>query len=141
MSLYILDTDHISLHQRGNEILRNRLLTISSHQMGITIISVEESLRGRLAQVRKAVKPDERLTSYHWLLKTFEYLCNFSIFKYDSNAEAHFQNLRKQKIRIGTQDLKIAAIVLGQNATLITRNCQDFERIPSLKIEDWSIYQ
>ncbi len=139
MSLYILDTDHISLHQRGNEILRNRLLTISPHQMGITIISVEESLRGRLAQVRKAVKPDKRLTAYHWLLKTFEYLCSFSIFKYDSNSEAHFQNLREQKIRVGTQDLKIAAIVLGQNATLITRNRQDFERIPSLKIEDWSI--
>ncbi|MCP4106391.1 MAG: type II toxin-antitoxin system VapC family toxin [Desulfobacteraceae bacterium] len=58
--------------------------------------------------------------------------------KYDSGAEAYFQTLCKRKIRIGTQDLKIAAIALNHDATVVTRNKRDFERIPSLKIEDWS---
>lgn len=43
------------------------------------------------------------------------------------------------KIRIGTQDLRIAAIVISQNAILVTRNQRDFSRIPGLQFEDWTI--
>lgn len=46
MSLYILDTDHLSLHQRGHEPLKKRLLTVSPKDTAITVITVEESLRG-----------------------------------------------------------------------------------------------
>ena len=138
MTLYIFDSDHLSLHQRGNEALGKRLLTVSSDQLAITVISVEELMRGRLAQVRKAAKPQNRVYAYHWLSRTLEYLCNFTVLKYDAQAEAQFQSLRAQKIRIGTQDLKIAAITLSQEAVLVTRNQQDFERVPTLNIEDWS---
>jgi len=47
--------------------------------------------------------------------------------------------LISQKLRVGTQDLKIAAITLSKNATLITRNSKYFKRISDLKIEDWSV--
>jgi len=36
-------------------------------------------------------------------------------------------------------DLKIAAIVLAQNATLLTRNLSDFRKVPRLKVEDWTL--
>jgi tRNA(fMet)-specific endonuclease VapC len=36
-------------------------------------------------------------------------------------------------------DLKIAAIALANEATLLTRNLVDFGRIGGLKAEDWSI--
>ena len=39
--------------------------------------------------------------------------------------------------RIGTQDLKIAAIVLEQDALLLSRNTVDFERVPGLRVESW----
>jgi tRNA(fMet)-specific endonuclease VapC len=45
----------------------------------------------------------------------------------------------RQKIRIGTQDLRIAALVMANNGILVTRNRQDFERVPGLRFEDWSI--
>jgi tRNA(fMet)-specific endonuclease VapC len=141
MIRYVLDSDHLSLHQRGHEPLRGRLLTIPPEQIGITVISVEELMRGRLAQVRRATKPDDRVRAYYWLSKTLDFLCSFMVLKYGTLAEAHFQTFLERKMRIGIQDLKIAAIALSQDATLVTRNRRDFARIPTLKIEDWSVQE
>ncbi|MBU7582734.1 MAG: hypothetical protein KAF91_07460 [Nostoc sp. TH1S01] len=44
-----------------------------------------------------------------------------------------------QKINIGTQDLRIAAIALANNAIVVTRNHKDFSKIPDLSLEDWTI--
>jgi len=138
MTQYILDTDHLSLHQRGHESLKARLCVIPPKQMSITIITAEEVVRGRLAQVRRAVTSDDRINAYHWLSLTFDYLSDFNILKYTSQAESFFRSFLERKIRIGSQDLKIAAIVLSQNAVLVTRNIRHFEQISSLKLEDWS---
>jgi len=35
--------------------------------------------------------------------------------------------------------LKIAAIVLVNDATLLTRNSSDFAKMPGLRVEDWSV--
>lgn len=139
MSLYIWDSDHLSLYQRGHEPLKGYLSHISPERIAITVISAEELVRGRFAQVRKATKPHERVRVYQWLSETMRFLCNFSMVEYDVQAEAHFQRLREQKIKIGTQDMRIGAIALSRKATLVTRNRRDFEQISNLPIEDWSI--
>jgi len=51
----------------------------------------------------------------------------------------YYETLRRQKIRIGTQDLRIAAIVLAVKGILVTRNWKDFAKVPDLTLEDWSI--
>lgn len=139
MMLFVLDSDHLSLHQRGHEPLRKRLLTTPANQIAITIISAEELMRGRLAQLRRAEKPESRIEAYHWLSRTIEFLCGFTILKFDQQAEAFYEDFKSKKIKIGTQDLKIAAIARSLEATLVTRNRRDFKRIPSLKIQDWSV--
>jgi predicted nucleic acid-binding protein len=35
-------------------------------------------------------------------------------------------------------DLKIAAIVLAQQATLLSPNLSDFRKVPGLQLEDWT---
>jgi tRNA(fMet)-specific endonuclease VapC len=58
--------------------------------------------------------------------------------EYSIAAQEHFLALRQQRIRIGTQDLRIAAICLVNDLTLVTHNRQDFEQVPGLRLEDWS---
>ena len=53
-------------------------------------------------------------------------------------AVALYLDLKKQHPRLGKMDLAIAAIALQYNATLATRNRQDFEPIAGLALEDWS---
>lgn len=139
MDLYILDSDHLSLYQRGYASLGQRLRSIPPDQIVITVISVEELVRGRLAQIRKAAQSEDRVRAYYWFTRTLDFLQTFTVLGYDTQAEAHFQSLLDQKIRIGTQDLKIASIALSRQATLITRNRRDFERVTNLKFEDWSV--
>ena len=139
MTLYILDSDHLSLYQRNYESIGTYLLRIQPEDIAITIVSIEELIRGRFAQIRKANTPQKQVYAYHWLSITFKFLCDYTILKYDAQAEARFQTFRAQKIRVGTQDLRIAAIALSHNATIVTRNKRDFARIPALRIEDWSV--
>lgn len=39
---------------------------------------------------------------------------------------------------IGPNDLVIAATCVAQNATLVTRNTREFERVRGLRCEDWA---
>lgn len=61
-----------------------------------------------------------------------------NILDFNSRAAEEFEQLRKQRIRIGSMDLKIAAIALASDATLLSRNIRDFGKVPGLKVEDWS---
>ena len=126
MTLFVLDTDHLSLYQRGVEPLLSRLLSHSPGELAITIVTVEEQLRGRLAQIRKATTAAHLNECYRWLGETVDQLARLPVLYFDDKAASVYETLLPQKVRIGTQDLRIAAIVLSQSAVLLTRNSQDF---------------
>ena len=137
--MFILDTDHVSLFQRHNPRVSARVLATPAQELATTVITVEEQLRGRLERVRRARSDAEVVRAYHNLLATSLYLRTITIIGFDEQAQTIFRRLRVQGIRIGTQDLRIAAITLSHGATLVTRNGQDFATIPSLNMEDWSL--
>ena len=62
-----------------------------------------------------------------------------NVLEFDRDAYNCYTELLRQRIRIGTQDLRIAAIAISRNGILVTRNKRDFERVPGLVFEDWSV--
>ncbi len=136
--MFILDTDHVSLFQRNDPYVSAHVLATPSEELATTIITVEEQLRGRLDRIRQARSDEEVVRAYHNLLATSLYFRTITIIGFDEQAQIIFRRLRVQGIRIGTQDLRIAAVVLSRGATLVTGNVRDFATIPSLNIVDWS---
>ena len=61
------------------------------------------------------------------------------VLDFDQDANTCYAELMRQRIRIGTQDLRIAAIVISKSGFLVTRNQRDFSCVPGLRFEDWTI--
>ena len=139
MLKFLLDTDHLTLFEFGHLPIRTHIDKQARDAVGLGIVTVEEALRGRLAAIGKARDGVGRTARYGKLLGTLKMLQLFSIVEFNQSAEDQFQQLRSLRLRIGTQDLKIAAIALASNLILVTRNKQDFGLIPHLIIEDWSM--
>lgn len=139
MTLWILDTDHFSLFQRGYPQVRRRVNAVSSENIAITIVTAEEQLYGRLNRIRRAESAEQVISAYRQLQETLEDLKTINLLDFDLDAFNCYAALLRQKIRVGTQDLRIAAIALSKNAILVTRNRRDFERVPGLRFEDWTV--
>lgn len=140
LNQYILDTDHVTLFQHNHPRISQRVRDVGGSNIFVTIITLEEQLRGRLGGISKyATKPERLAVAYENLRRTLLYFCSVKLLNFDDVAYNCYQNLLQQKIRIGTQDLRIAAIALTNQATLVTRNQQDFSKIPNLSLEDWAV--
>lgn len=139
MSLYILDTDHLSLQQRNHPQVIARIVTISPNELAITITSVVEQLAGRLAYLNRCRNEAEIARACQLVKDTMFHLNQFQIIEYAPEAQRIFESLRKGRIRIGSQDLRIAVTALSVGAILVTRNAVDFEKVPGLRIQDWSL--
>ena len=105
--------------------------------MVTTIVSYEEQSRGWLAYVARARSLPEQIDAYQRLARHLETYRRLVVLEYDHSAAENFRRLRSARIPIGTLDLRIAAITLAREATLLSRNRKDFEKIPDLKVENW----
>ncbi len=61
------------------------------------------------------------------------------VLSFTEQAIGRFEALRRMKLGVKANDLRIAAIAIENSAIVVTRNRKDFGRIPGLLIEDWSI--
>ncbi len=139
--MYLLDTDHMSILERGGTPalpLTLKLSALPEWQIATTIISYEEQCKGWLAKTARE-KEEALIRAYVQLGQHLEIYASMIMLPYNARAHAIFRTLQSQRVRIGSQDLKIAAIALANDATVLTRNTQDFARVPNLKFEDWSV--
>ena len=57
--------------------------------------------------------------------------------EWNDESAAKFGELRRERVRIGSMDLRIASTALVNEATLLTANTKDFEQVPGLQFENW----
>jgi tRNA(fMet)-specific endonuclease VapC len=138
MSLAILDTDVLTLFQRGDPVVVRRALALPPPQLAVTIISVEEQLTGWYSRLRRARKREQLATVYERFTAAVRFLTRFQILTFGEPAIDRYENLRTTHRRLGKNDLRIAAIVLEHGGVLATRNVRDFKQIKGLLIDDWS---
>ncbi len=135
---HILDTDHVSLYQRRHPQVVARVLATAPVDLAVTTITLGEQVQGRLAVIRQARSQPDAARGYLRLRETVEFYQAIQLVDHTTAAVDYFEELRRQGIRIGTQDLRIAAIALAKGSILVSRNTWDFAQVPGLTLEDWA---
>lgn len=139
---YLLDTDHLTILERGGEAcqrLRSRLFQVNRAEVFTTVISYEEQMRGWLDRASKVHEIEAQVRVYEKLEQNLALFAGMNLLSFDLAAATEFQRLRRAYPRLGTMDLKIAAIAITRKTMVLTRNLSDFGRITELQAEDWSI--
>jgi tRNA(fMet)-specific endonuclease VapC len=140
--MYLLDTDHMSVLRYGGADalkLTLRLSQIPDEEIVTCIVVYEEQMRGWLEKAARAQAGAGYMKAYVSLSNNLALYCGMALLPFDTNAATQFDALKSAKINIGTQDLKTASIALANDAILLSRNSRHFEKVPSLKFEDWTI--
>jgi tRNA(fMet)-specific endonuclease VapC len=138
--MILLDTDHFSVLTDARHRLHASLisrLTQANEPVALPVVAVEEQLRAWLAQVNRVRDAHELIVPYGRLVHLLETLAEWEIVPWTEGAANEFTALREQRIRIGTQDLRIAALAVSCDALLLSSNLRDFERVTRLRVEDW----
>jgi tRNA(fMet)-specific endonuclease VapC len=139
--MILLDTDHLTVlkYPEGSqcEALQDRLEASGELSFATTIVTVEEQLRGWLAAIHRLKDVHKQIPAYERLARLLEFLNGWQIVPFDEPAADEFKLLRKQRLKLGTMDLKIASIALVNEALLLSANLRDFERVPGLNVENW----
>lgn len=130
---YLLDTNAWIVYFKGRQTpVRARLEETPRQQITTCSVVWAELLHG----ARKYENPAERRDRVERVLDPLE------SFDFDLAAARHYaiarDTLEKAGLSIGLNDLMIAAIALTHDLTVVTNNTDEFNRIPGLRVEDWS---
>jgi tRNA(fMet)-specific endonuclease VapC len=103
-----------------------------------SVISFHEQMQGWLAFLNRARSPSQVVLAYRELEELGRSFFEMNVLSFSDEAQEHFDRLRRQRIRIGTMDLRIASIALVEGATVLTANTTDFGKVPGLNVDDWT---
>jgi tRNA(fMet)-specific endonuclease VapC len=135
------DTDVLTEILNGNPVYVQRAHATDPADQRVPVVVAAEILRGRLNGVRQAEAGKGRISLESAFLLFAENVLGiaaYPILPYTAAADTMFRQWRAAKIRIGTQDLRIAAICIDHKAKLVTRNARDYTQVPGLNLEVWN---
>lgn len=129
--MYLLDTNTLIYYFKGMGNVAKRLLSTSPSEIALSTIVLFELEVG----IAKSMSPRKRKAQ----LQEFTSLVN--VVSFDRGAAELAAEIRakleKRGVLIGPYDILVAASALATNSTLVTHNTKEFERVESLRIEDW----
>lgn len=135
---YLVDTDTFSLYLQGNVKVLGAFVRHAAADVALSIVSVGELWSGWWTPIHRAKTPDQTAEAYRRLTETVNELKNWLIVSFPEPALRRYEMLKRQRLNIGGNDLRIAATALEMSAIVVTRNARDFGRVAGLTLEDWS---
>lgn len=139
--MFLFDTNHISVWQRGEgleyEKLCSRLERYTGEQFFVSIVSFHELVNGWNAYIAKRRGSESLVRAYaefEGILRDFSAM---QLLPFDRKSAEILDHLISCNLRVGSMDLRIASIAISNQMILLTQNSVDFERIPGLQIADW----
>jgi tRNA(fMet)-specific endonuclease VapC len=139
MSLYLLDTDTISLAQFGHPAVLQQLAN-HAPDVALSVISLQEQFAGWLAALTRTRTHQQLAEVYQRLVsRMFPVWKQYQLLAFPEPAILRFEQLVALRLNVGKMDLRIAAIALEYGAVVVTRNQRDFGRVPGLVTEDWTV--
>lgn len=135
----ILDTNHfreLVLETECGLRLRKRLLDNDADAF-TTVVTAQEVTQGWIAEINRRSAGQEQVSAYEQFLIALRSLEGIVLLPFDTEAAEIFHTFPTSLRRIGTMDLKIAAIACSHGALLLSRNLRDFAQVPDLKVENW----
>jgi tRNA(fMet)-specific endonuclease VapC len=140
MSLFLLDTDILSLLEQGHPLVLQHVNSHPITDIVVAAITVQEQIQGWQAALARARNRQQIALVYDMLVtRLLPVWCRFRVLSFTQPAILGFEQLRSLRLNVGMMDLRIAAIALENGLTVVTRNQRDFGRLPGLTIADWSI--
>ena len=135
----VLDTNHFREMAEGTTraVHFSRRAEKERAEVFLSSITVQEASSGWLALINSQTADRNQVRSYASFQRTITAFHKFSILAFDTEAAEIFHKLKSEHPRTGTMDLKLAAICMTHEATLLTRNVADFENITGLRVENW----
>ena len=139
MSVYVLDTDTLSLFQQGQAEVVRRCLAQPPDRLAVTILTVQEQTLGWYTRLTRCRRDDETARIYQRWCAFVAIVGQLRVWSFSEPAIRRYRQLEGLRLNVGKMDLRIAAVVLEEQGTLVTRNARDFGRVPGLVQVDWSV--
>lgn len=139
--MILLDTDMMTILHAPPSAAQDRLVQrlaaadAVGEEVVVSIVSYEEQMRGWMSVVSGARNAAGQVPAYASLHRLIDQYHAMWILDFDASAAARFQVLRTAHRRANAMDLKIAAVAIVHDATLLSGNARDFAAIDGLRFE------
>lgn len=129
---YLLDTNTCVYALKDKGAVREHLQERSPETLFVSTVTLAELWFG----ARKSARPEKNRAVVD------AFLGPFSPLPFDRAAAEAYAGIRFELERAGApieeRDLLIASIARSRRLAVVTHNRDEFERVPGLKVEDWS---
>lgn len=129
--MYLLDTNTLIYYFKGMGNISQNLLSQPPQNISIPSIVIFELEVG----IAKSTSPQKRMKQLD------EILSSINIIQFGDKEAKISANIRakleKKGTPIGPYDILIGGTAVAHQATLVTHNTSEFQRIPQLQLEDW----